>query len=423
MTEEFIQYAWKYQMFDRSLSTVTGEKISVIDPGIWNQDSGPDFFNAQVVIGNTRWAGNVEVHVRASDWELHGHTDDKAYRNVILHVVYEYDRAVFRHDRTEIPVFELKSFLRIKAYKVYKYLLRSRAGIACQDMIGLVDGIYMTDWVEALAAARIVRKVERMEELMSSLGNDFERMLIIQLFRAFGNKVNAFPFELLGRSIPPPLLRKARGELFALEALLFGMAGFLNKDFREPYPNLLKSDFQYLAKKHDLTPIDMHLWKFLRLRPPNFPTVRIAQLASLIHEKGIPSPDMKTEDYDSLVDLFSTSVSEYWAGHYVFERTSKERNKGLGRQFIDNLIINYVIPAGALKERIKGEDSGFDWIMGMMRQMQPEKNRITDYFSELQIEVGSAVESQAFIELKTRFCDYKKCLNCRIGHVILKHSG
>ncbi len=423
MTEDYLQYAWKFQMFNGPLKTSGNERILVISTGELNKDSGPDFFNAQVVIGSTRWAGNVEIHVNSSDWYRHGHHKDETYDNVILHVVYTNDRQVVNQDGSVIPVLELKKYLKAKAYKIYRYLLRNRAGIPCQDMISAVDQIHITDWKEALFFRRLERKVRALEEELKDQNMDLEKVFVINLFRVFGFKVNKLPFELTGKSIPIRAIKFARSDLISIEALLFGQAGMLKGRFREKYPRMIRKEYQYLKSKYGLEPIEGHLWKYLRLRPVNFPTIRLAQLASLIHREGTGwCGTLLHKDYKEIREILRVEVSDYWKKHFLFGKKTNKHEVSIGPDLTNQIVINLLLPFSVLRSRLEGRNDKIEELTEILYDVAAEKNSITGYFSELGLKPDHAVDSQSLIELKTQFCDFKRCLDCRIGHIILKRS-
>ena len=423
MTEDYLQYAWKYQMFNGPLKTSGNERVLVISTGDLNKDSGPDFFNAQVVIGGTRWAGNVEIHINSSDWYRHGHQKDEAYDNVILHVVYNNDKQVFNRDGSEIPVLELRNYLKVKAYKVYRYLIRNRAGIPCQDMISAVDPIHITAWKEALLAGRLERKVEILEKELKHHNMDMEKLFIVNLFRVFGYKVNKLPFELTGKSIPVRAIKFARSDLICIEALLFGQAGMLEGKFREKYLRAIRKEYQYLKSKYGLEPVEGHLWKYMRLRPVNFPTIRLAQLASLIHREGTGwGGTLLHKDYKQIKEIFRVEVSDYWKEHFLFGKKTKKHKVSIGPDLANQIVINLLLPFSVLRSRLEGRNDKIEGLAEILYDVAAEENSITRYFSELGLKPDHAADSQSLIELKTQFCDFKRCLDCRIGHIILKRS-
>lgn len=423
MTEDYLQYAWKYQMFNGPLKTSGNERVLVISTGDLNKDSGPDFFNAQVVIGGTRWAGNVEIHINSSDWYRHGHQKDEAYDNVILHVVFNNDKQVFNRDGSEIPVLELRNYLKVKAYKVYRYLIRNRAGIPCQDMISAIDPIHITGWKEALLVRRLERKVEILEKEFKHYNMDLEKAFTVNLFRVFGYKVNKLPFELTGKSIPVRAIKFARSDLICIEALLFGQAGMLEGKFREKYPRMIRNEYQYLKSKYGLEPVEGHLWKYMRLRPVNFPTIRLAQLASLIHKEGTGWSDtLLHKDYKQIKEILRVEVSDYWKEHFLFGKKTKKHKVSIGPDLTNQIVINLLLPFSLLRSRLEGRNDKTEELTEILYGVAAEKNSITGYFSELGLKPDHAADSQSMIELKTQFCDFKRCLDCRIGHIILKRS-
>jgi hypothetical protein len=290
-------------------------------------------------------------------------------------------------------------------------------------MIGSVDDIHLADWKESLLASRIIRKVGRLERFAAENNNDLEKGMLVLLFRVFGSRVNTIPFEMLAKSIPVKALRQCRMNILSMEALLFGQSGMLEGTFRDKYPLILKKEYQYLRNKFNLEPINRHIWKYHRLRPSNFPSVRIAQLAAYITCNNISGfKQLETYNYGHIKSKFGVEATGYWQEHFVFDKRSKRHSASVGTQLIDNLIINFFIPAAILQERLSGKEVNFEACMSLLQELKPEQNSITRYFDEIHMDVHNAADSQAFIELKNVYCDFKRCLSCRIGHLILKRS-
>ena len=421
MTEDFLHYVWKYKAFNLSgLKTPEGETIQVIKTGEHNKDAGPDFFNARLKIGNTTWAGNIEIHLKSSDWRKHLHNNNGNYSNLILHLVYENDEDI-AHTGKPVATAELKTLIDKNLLNKYNQLLYAKQWIPCSNQLNSVSSFTLNNWLERLLIERLERKAKTISSLLELNKNNLEETFYIHLARNLGMKVNTVPFELLAKSLPNSFLGKHRSSLFQVEALLFGQSGLLEKQFKDDYPNQLKKEYQFLQKKFSLRPIEEHLWKFLRLRPVNFPTIRIAQLASLIHNSsGLFSKIMEAQKVEDLRTLLNAETSEYWDTHYVFDKKSVEQKKNLGTVAIDNIIINSIVPFMFVYADYKGIEEYKDKAVCILEQLSSEKNNIIEKFAELGIKSKNAANSQSLLELKNEYCSFKKCLNCGIGISLLK---
>lgn len=422
MTEDFLHFVWKYKAFNLSgLKTLEGETIQIIKTGEHNQDAGPDFFNARLKIGNTTWAGNIEIHLKSSDWRKHLHNNNGNYNNLILHLVYENDEDI-SHTGKPIATAELKTLIDKNLLSRYAALMNAKQWIPCANQLNTVSSFTLNNWLERLLVERLQRKAKTISSLLELNKNNLEETFYIHLARNFGMKVNAVPFELLAKSVPNSFLGKHKSSLFQVEALLFGQSGLLDKEFKDDYPNQLKKEYQFLQKKFSLLPIEGHLWKFLRLRPVNFPTIRIAQLASLIHHSsGMFSKVMEAATIQDLRKLLSAESSEYWNTHYTFDTVSPSKNKKLGNVAIDNIIINTVVPFMFIYADYRGTEEYKDKAVKLLEQLKSEKNNIIENFIQLGIKPLNAANTQSLLELKNEYCNNKKCLNCGIGISLLKN--
>ena len=422
MTEEFLQYIWEQKLFLFSgLQTTTGIPFEVLNTGKRNVDSGPDFFNAQIKIDGTVWAGNVEVHKKASDWFLHNHQNDKAYDNVILHVVEENDKPVFRLSGEEIPAFEIKYPEHLKIN--YKRLLDAATWIACEDQFHKINPVILQLGFNRLMIERLENKTAEIMQRLAQNNHNWNETFYQVLARMFGFNVNKIPFELLAKSLPVAVLSKHKNSIFQLEALLFGNSGLLNQQLLgDEYYLKLREEFSFLYKKYHLSPIEGHLWKFMRLRPVNFPTVRISQLAALIHRShGLFSKIIEIDSLEKLKKLFDVQASEYWNSHYNFNKTTpKTKIKKLGENAVNILIINVVIPFLFVYGETQNKNHLKNRALDFLEKLPSEKNSITRKWQELGIESRSAFESQALIQLKNMHCEKKNCLNCQIGVKLVK---
>lgn len=324
MKEEFLHYIWKNKLFNKEeLLDANGNKIIVENTGLHNHDAGPDFFNAKIKIGDTTWAGNIEIHIKSSYWETHKHHTDKAYDNVILHIVLENDKDVFNTKGNKIQTCELK--FNKSHLASYEGLINSENIIACNNYINDIDKFTLNSWLTALLIERIEQKTSELKQILKFTNNNWEEAFYISLAKAFGFKVNALPFELLAKSLPSIILAKNKNNLFQIEALLFGQAGMLKKlNINDAYFSSLKKEYNFLKAKYKLKSIDPHLWKFLRIRPANFPTIRISQFAHLIYKSShLFSKIIKESDTKKIMQLFNIEASIYWQTHYTLERNQK----------------------------------------------------------------------------------------------------
>lgn len=422
MKEEFLHHTWKYRLFDQSkLFTVTGEPIEIFKAGDHNMDAGPDFFNAQVKVGGQLWVGNVEVHVRASDWLRHGHSDDRAYDNVILHVVFEQDHEVKRNNGEPVPALELSERIDKGAYARFVQLESSRSWVPCGMQAGALDENFINTWLERLLIARLEKRSVIVKERLARNKNNWEETFYHLLARNFGFSVNNEPFEQLARSLPLNILAKHSDHLFSLEALLFGQAGMLEKEHKDEYPVSLAKEYRYQKQKFALAPMEAHQWKFLRMRPANFPVIRISQFAALISRSThLLSRILVAEDLNSLRGLFSACVSPYWEDHYVFDKRSASTKKTLGASAIDNIIINTIAPFLFVFGRMKNEERYETRALNYLADTIGEENGIISQWEKIRMPVKTAGQTQALLELKKEYCDKKRCLNCAIGGKLLK---
>ncbi|CAN5408029.1 DUF2851 family protein [soil metagenome] len=421
MTEAFLHHLWKFKLFNRhQLSSTNGEEIEILKVGQHNTDAGPDFFNAQIRIGNTTWAGNVEIHQKSSEWNKHQHTNDAAYNNVVLHVVYEHDEEVYTKENIKLITLELKGSFNPEIFQNYLDLIENNRWIPCQEHISKVDDITITTWLERMLIERLESKTGLIADSLKQNKNNWEETFYQQLAKNFGFKTNALPFEMLAKSLPMAVLTKHKTNLFQVEALLFGQSGLLEKDFKDEDPGELKKEYDFLRKKFSLTPMDSSQWKFLRLRPSNFPTIRIEQFAQLIHKSiHLFSKILETETIAELKTYFSVPVSEYWKSHYVFDRPSPVREKTLGEDAAMNILINTVVPFVFAFGRHRNELNFQERAMKFLEELAPEKNAIIANWNQYGITSANAGRTQALLQLKNEYCDKKKCLFCSVGNKII----
>ena len=421
MTEEFLHYIWKYRLFDnKNLQTQSGEPIEIIKPGEHNTDAGPDFFNARIKIGKTLWAGNVEIHIRASEWNNHNHNKDKAYDNAILHVVYEEDKNIFRKNGELLPTLVLKERISRNIFEKYLDFKLSKSAIPCEKVIDSVSAFHVSTWLDRMLTERLERKSTIVLEKLKQNKNNWEETFYQLMARNFGFKLNAEPFELLAKSLSNTTLAKHKDNFFQIEALLFGQAGLLEKKLKNEYPLQLQKEYNYLRKKLSLSPIDEHLWKFLRLRPSNFPTIRLSQFAKLVFSSThLFSKIIEIEKTKDIRKLLSVEASAYWENHYVFDKLSVKKKKHFGDDAVDNVIINTIVPVLFIYGKQKRDEEFIERALKFLEQTRAEKNSIITKWNSLKIKPSSAYQTQALIELKNEYCSHKKCLSCAIGNKIL----
>lgn len=424
MTEEFLHYIWKFKLFkSNELFTNSGERIEIVKAGEHNTDSGPDFFNANIKIGDTLWAGNVEVHINSSDWIKHQHDSDKAYDNIILHVVGNDDKPIYRKNKTLLPTLELTTQFDEKLYKNYLQFKSSKDWIPCEKQLKNTDSFIINSYLDRLLLERLERKANLISQSLKLNKNNWEETFYQHLAKNFGFKINAEPFELLAKSLPAAYLAKHKNNLLQLEAMLFGQAGMLDKQLADEYFIRLQNEYQFLKQKFKLTPIDNHLWKFLRLRPSNFPTVRISQFANLIGQSShLFSKIIETTDIKNLKEYLNVEATTFWETHYVFDKTSVKRKKKLGDAAIDTVIINTIVPFLFVYGKQKGEEKYVERSLFFLEKIKGEKNAIVEKWESLGMPVESAYSTQALLQLKNEYCHFKKCLNCVIGNYLIKNQ-
>jgi hypothetical protein len=425
MQEDFIHYIWKHKKFQtHNLFTTNHETVLVRDVGQHNLNSGPDFFNAQLKIGEQLWAGNVEIHIKSSDWFLHNHEQDKAYDNVILHVVWEHDTEVFRKDNTPIPTLQIKDFTEATILNNYEKLFsKQNKWINCEHDFAEVDDFLLKNWLERLYFERLENKSIIIEALLKDSKNDWEAVLFKMLAKNFGLKVNRDSFLSLAQSIDFSVIRKTQSNQQTLEALLFGQAGLLEEDIQDAYYLSLIKEYQFLKQKFKLENTQVLPLQFFRLRPPNFPTIRLSQLASLYHEyQNLFSKIIETDSLEGFYELFKVSTSKFWKTHYTFQKESKSSSKILTKSFIDLLLINTIIPIKFCYAKQKGEAID-DNIIKLGNAIHSEKNSIITAYNNLKKVSNSVLDSQALIQLKTEYCDKNNCLKCTVGNALLNKNS
>ncbi len=424
MKEDFLHYIWRFKKFDLNhLLTTRNEKLSVIYVGHYLQTSGPDFFNAQIIINEQKWAGSVEIHIKSSDWYLHNHQNDAAYENVILHVVWEHDTDVFRRDNSAIPVLQIKDFVDTYLVENYYKLLSPKSWIFCESHIGKTDKLLLNNLKERLFFERLERKSQPIFELLKITNSDWEAVLFYLLAKNFGLNSNGDAFLNIAQSITFSVFRKETDNEANLESLLFGFAGLLNFEFEEQYPNQLQKQFVYLVNKFKLPIVNFFNVEFFKHRPDNFPTIRLAQLAEVYHKnKNLFADVLAAASAKQIYDVFLISVNEYWLTHYQLDRVSPKKKKNLSKSFIDLLIINTIVPLRFAYAKSRGSDTGQN-IFDILYQMSPETNIIISKFRDLGVEAKDAMESQALLQLKNEYCNKGHCLKCSVGAELMRSTA
>ncbi len=417
--EKILHYIWQHKLFvGHEQRTICGMPIEVIDVGRHNTDAGADFFNAKIKIGDTTWIGNVEIHVRASDWELHKHQHDKAYNNVILHVVDISDKEVTKQNGEIVTQCQLSYPAHVT--EKYNALCDEKCTVRCADKLSEIPDIFISTWKDRLLTERLEQKTDAIERLLNQNENYWEEAFYITLARSFGFHVNSLPFELLAKSLPLHCIGKHKNDLLQIEAMLYGQAGLLENVSNE-YGCKLQQEYSYLKQKFSLTPIDGSLWKMLRLRPDNFPHIRIAEFAALLHQSNrLLSVILSNLEHESLVKLFQVRASKYWDTHYTFSESSTEKQKQMGKSSIDILLINTIVPFAFAYAQKHNDEALQEKALDLLNTIKPEQNSIITKWKNAGMSINNAYDTQAYLQLTKHYCQLNKCIDCRIGHKILQ---
>ena len=430
--EQLLQYVWKHKILPlECLETTDGKALEIIDPGLHNRNAGPDFFNAKLRIGNTMWVGNVEIHEHSKDWFRHGHDSDPAYDNVVLHVVEDVDCDVTNSRGEFIP--QIKLCVPVTVTLNYKELLNADAYPPCYRIVPELSQLTVHSWMAALQTERLERKTLDIARRAERANGSWEDAYFITLARNYGFGINGDAFEQWAYNVPLNQVAHHRDDIFQIEAIFLGQAGLLDIDaipakyqkeaMNDGYFNRLKNEYKYLAHKFSLTPMNRTMWKFLRLRPQNFPHIRISQLATLYHERKTSlSQLLECMNVDELRRMLSTHVTEYWATHYTFGAESASNSKSMSPFSINLLMINTAIPMLFAYGRHTCDDTLCDRAFDMLEQLKAEDNHIIRMWKECGLKVATAGDSQALIQLKNEYCHRKDCLRCRFGYEYLKRS-
>ncbi len=420
MNEKLLQYIWQFQCFNlNQLQTTDGEAVLIIHPGISNSNQGPDFKDAKIKIADTTWAGHVELHILSSDWQAHKHSVDDNYKNVILHVVWQDNIDL----QLPFPVLEMHDKVPKVLLSRFDALMQATDFIPCQHSLKLVTPIIWDSWKQRMLVERLQDKSTLVQAYLQFNNNNWEETFWWLLAKNFGLKVNSACFEKIARSLPVNLLAKHKNQIQQIEALLFGQASLLTGEFTDDYMIMLKKEYHFLQKKYHLQPVKDALF-FLRMRPSNFPTVRLAQLAMLVHKSShLFSKIKEAESIKIVKKLLDVTANDYWHYHYLPNVQSTYKEKNMGTQMIDNILINTVIPTlftyGYLLNETVYKDRALQW----MEQVAAEKNSITRGFEAIGVANKNAFDSQALLQLKNNYCNKKRCLECAVGNKILRTCG
>lgn len=423
MKEDFLHFLWKNKLFEpQQPVTSEGESIEITNPGRHNIHAGPDFFDARIRIGTTYWAGNVEIHLRASDWNRHGHHTDPLYNNTILHVVAENDAIIMNSAGSIIPTLEIGWPLWIE-YK-YKALMQQHDWVNCASQLNKIDPFRIRFFLNGLAIERLQQKIGTIETLLDFSKGNWSETFYLSLARSYGFRQNSDPFEMMARSLPLSVLQKHKDQLFQLEALLFGQAGlFGNSLFLDDYPLALKKEYEFLSVKYGLRPIAGHLWKFMRMHPLNFPTIRLAQFAGVLHScNTLFSTVIKFEVVDDYRTVFRAETSAYWDNHYTFFKQSGHQKKGMGEDSFRLILVNVLVPFLFLYGERNNKPELKEHALKMMEELPSENNTILRHWSAAGIQAFNALESQALIHLHHEYCEPRRCLECTIGQRLITHK-
>jgi len=423
--EEFLHFVWQFRLYDTlKLQTVDGKSVEILHVGFPNKHAGPDFTTAKVMMDDTTWVGQVEVHLKSSDWNVHQHQHNAAYENVILHVVWEHDADITRADGTILPTLSLKGKIPSYLFENYESLIASTHAFPCEKQIGNIDQFVVNGFLSRILTERLAQKSEEVLERLVQLNGNWDETFYHFMARSFGFKVNALPMQLLAQSLPQQLFAKHKDHALQIEALIFGQAGFLNQSFEHSYPNQLKVEYTFLKKKYHLSPIDISLWKFLRMRPQNFPTLRLAQFAALIAKSNhLFSKVLEVKNVKELHLLFEElPVNDFWLSHYHFNKEAEKVNVALGKSSIDNLLINTVSLFLFAYGKYTGQANFQTRAFYLLESIAAEKNVIVSQYVAAGVVVDHAYQSQALLQLRKAYCNERKCLNCGIGLKILKRG-
>jgi len=421
MTEDFLHYLWRFQIWNAPLQTTNGDSVEVIKPGFHNTNGGPDFSDVRLRIGGTLWAGHVEIHTKSSDWYAHHHEKDPAYNSVILHVVYEDDTSVKRAIGTTVPTCSIRGKFSENVYQTFSNWRENRGFVPCEKQLQHLPEHKRVMLLERLNIERLEEKVnEILVDLAYNL-NSWEETFYQYLLRGFGLRINAEAFHQIAKRTPLKFLQKHADNRLQIEAMLFGQAQLLNSTFKDSYPKALQEEYAFLQQKFRLLPISEGLVHFLRLRPCSFPTLRLAFFASLIERKSQIFQDvLQIQNINDGLNLLQIDVSDYWKAHYVFDKPSVEKPKELGVSMQQSIFLNTIIPFLFAFGKLRDRPNLCDRALGFLQDLPPENNHLIRQWKSCGMPAGNASDSQALLTLKKNYCDLKRCLRCSIGIELLK---
>ncbi|MBA3674070.1 MAG: DUF2851 family protein [Chitinophagaceae bacterium] len=421
MKEKLLQYIWQFQYFNKSeLVTVSGEPLQIIHQGSLNTNQGADFSEGKIKIDDTAWAGNIELHIKSSDWNLHKHSEDKNFGNIILHVVWEHDAEIKDISGNNLPTLELQTRVSKLLLAKYETLMNANSFIPCENQAYTINDLTLLNWKQRLLAERLEAKSAIIISFLNQNNFHWEETFWWLLAMNFGIKVNSQAFEKIARTIPVSILAKHKNQIHQLEALLFGQAGLLKKDFTDDYPQMLQKEYLFYKTKYKLQQPQIQLF-FLRMRPANFPTIRLAQLAMLINKSThLFSKIKESVSIVEVKELLDVTANDYWHYHYVFDEDSAFKKKKLGKQMINNILINTVVPMLFAYGLHRNEQQYKDKAIAWLEDISSEKNFITKGFETLKFSNKNSFDSQSYIQLKNEYCNSKRCLECSIGNSLLK---
>lgn len=421
--ENLLHYVWKYKLYSPDgLFTTDGQPIEIIDAGTHNTDAGPDFFNAKIKIGDTMWAGNVEIHRSSDEWEKHKHHQDKAYNSVVLHLAENINKEVYNEKGMKVP--QCKLVVPEQIQKNADYLLNNLRSIPCEKQLPLVPKVLISTYLNVLAIERLERKTKDIFGHLRRYNNSWDETFYVMLSRNFGFGLNSDEFERLALSLPYNYIQKHSDNLFQVEALFFGQAGMLEDQLHDDYYVKLQNEYRFLKSKYSLKNLDGFLFKKLRTRPQAFPQIRIAQLAVLLQQSGrLFSSILEKEDYNQIRLYFHVNPSEYWQTHYSFGKESPKASKYIGDSSLDIILINTVAPILFAYGKMHDMEKYCDRGIYILESVKPERNSIVSDFKSAGVAPRNAFDTQALIQLRKEYCDKRKCLYCRIGHFLLSSTS
>jgi hypothetical protein len=422
LPEAFLHFLWQTQRFHvKNLQTTTGQAVRIIHPGHWNTDAGPDFLNARIQIDDTLWAGQVEIHWYASEWFAHGHQHDPAYRNVILHVVFANDQPVHHANGTAIPTLELEGRILPEMVERYKQLRGQTDWLACRHHFQTVKSIYKSQWADRMGVERLEVHTDRVATLLTQYRGDWDQALFVLVARALGLRVNATSMENLATQFSLSSLHRYRGQRLSIEAFLFGLAGMLGPEYADDYPKELQRTFSHLKRKHGIRPLNGLIWKFSRMRPANFPTLRLAQLAALMDQNRRWLADLlDCIDLQDVESYLHFEVSPYWLIHYRFDQpASRPISSRFGKSTFHLLVINAFAPVLFHYGRTRNRPEFCLRAQQWLENVPPEKNAYMRQWEKFGLQPSSAFHSQALLHWRRDYCERKRCLDCQIGRQLL----